>query len=213
MDLTSLHFLFLFLPLFILFYLVPHKELRLLLITIASLVFLAWGGLNALRWLSLILITAYFVGLSLSSENGKGKAIWLWIGVGINLGLLSFFKLHTAYGPKLLGMNGIPYPLRQAFIFIACHYDCISNRLDRASPPHSELPIQFTLSIPMLALGGNFGFIWALAHLQSGAYKKVKADGYEALEKYEYDVDGALFFGGIVAIVCALVGVLIIPIL
>lgn len=79
--------------------------------------------------------------------------------------------------------------------------------------PHPELPIQFMLSIPMLALGANFGFIWALARLQSGAYKKFKADGYGALERYEYDVDGALFFGGIVAIVCALVGVLIVPIL
>lgn len=115
MDLTSLHFLFLFLPLFILLYLVPHKELRLLLITIASLVFLAWGGLNALRWLSLILVTAYFLGLSLSSEKGKGQAIWLWIGVGINLGLLSLFKLHTAYGPELVGMNDIPDSLRQPF--------------------------------------------------------------------------------------------------
>ena len=115
MDLTSLHFLFLFLPLFTLLYLVPHRELRLLLITIASLVFLAWGGLNALRWLSLILLTAYFVGLSLSSEKGKGKAIWLWIGVGINLGLLSLFKIHTAYGPELIAMSGFPDSLRQPF--------------------------------------------------------------------------------------------------
>lgn len=115
MDLTSLPFLFFFLPLFILLYLVPQKELRLLLITIASLVFLAWGGLSALRWLSLILVTAYFVGLYLSPEKGKGKAIWLWIGVGINLGLLALFKLQTAYGPELIAMNSLPTSVRQSF--------------------------------------------------------------------------------------------------
>src|SRR6266511_3598309 len=56
--------------------------------------------------------------------------------------------------------------------------------------PHPDLPMQFILSMPMLALGANFGFIWALARLQSGAYKMFKQEGLEALQRYEYDVDG-----------------------
>ncbi len=52
--------------------------------------------------------------------------------------------------------------------------------------PHSDLPPQFVLSMPMLALGANFGFIWALARLQNGAYKRFKREGHEALQKYEY---------------------------
>jgi|SRR5215216_3245939 len=77
--------------------------------------------------------------------------------------------------------------------------------------PHPELPIQFFLSMPMLALGANFGFIWALARLQSGAYKMYKQEGFEALRRFQYDIDGALFFGAIVALIWALVGVFVIP--
>jgi hypothetical protein len=70
--------------------------------------------------------------------------------------------------------------------------------------PHPDLPTPFVLSIPMLALGTNFDFIWALARLQNGAYKRFKREGHEALQKYEYNVDDALFFGGIVTLVCSL---------
>ena len=77
--------------------------------------------------------------------------------------------------------------------------------------PHSELPIQFFLSMPMLALGANFGFIWALARLQSGAYKTYKREGFETLRRFQYDIDGALFFGAMVALIWALMGVLVIP--
>jgi len=65
--------------------------------------------------------------------------------------------------------------------------------------------------MPMLALGANFGFIWALARLQSGAYKMYKQEGFEALRRFQYDIDGALFFGAIVALIWALVGVFVIP--
>ena len=79
--------------------------------------------------------------------------------------------------------------------------------------PHPELPIQFMLSLPMLALGVNFGFIWALARLQSGAYKIFTREGFEALQRYEYDVDGALFFGGLVTLIWTVIGVFVIPLL
>src|SRR5215216_3870240 len=79
MDSTSLKFLFLFLPLFIILYLIARNELRLLLITVANVVFLLWGQQSAILWLSLILVTSYSLGLYLSSEKGSGKA-WLWVG-------------------------------------------------------------------------------------------------------------------------------------
>lgn len=81
------------------------------------------------------------------------------------------------------------------------------------SVPGSDFPIQFVMSIPMLALGINFGYLWALARLQSGAYKSFKKQGPGALDGYNYDVDGALFFGGIVAIVFAVLAVLVSPLL
>ena len=79
--------------------------------------------------------------------------------------------------------------------------------------PHPELPMQFMLSLPMLALGVNFGFIWALSRLQSGAYKIFTQEGFEALQRYEYDVDGALFFGGLVTLIWTVIGVFVIPLL
>lgn len=79
--------------------------------------------------------------------------------------------------------------------------------------PYSQFPIQFLLSLPMLAMGANFGFLWGLARLQNGAYKKYQKEGDAALQNYEYDVDGALFFGGLVMVGFALVGVFILPLL
>jgi alginate O-acetyltransferase complex protein AlgI len=113
MDITSLKFLFLFLPIFAVLYLVARNEQRLLLITIANVVFLVWGQTSAVLWLSIILLTSYFLGLYLSSEKGTGQAAWLWVGIGINLLLLSFFKFHTAYGLPFLSSPHLPELLRQ----------------------------------------------------------------------------------------------------
>lgn len=118
MDITSLKFLFLFLPVFLVFYLVSRNELRLLLITIANIVFVIWGQPSALLWLSIIFVTSYFLGFYLSSEKGKTKAVWLWVGIGINLLLLSFFKFLTAYGSSLISNPGIPHSLRQPLTYI-----------------------------------------------------------------------------------------------
>lgn len=79
--------------------------------------------------------------------------------------------------------------------------------------PHPELPTQFVMSIPMIAMGCNFGFLWALARMQNGAYKKFKQQGIDALQSYEYDIDGALFFGGIVTLGFTLFGVFVVPLL
>jgi hypothetical protein len=77
--------------------------------------------------------------------------------------------------------------------------------------PNRDLPSQFVLSIPMLAFGVNIGYLWALARLQNGAYKVFKSQGPDALVGFNYDVDGALFFGGIVAIFITLIAVFVFP--
>ena len=115
MDITSLLFLFLFLPIFIIIYLVAKEELRLLLIIIASLVFLAWGDRNAIVWTGIVLFTGYSVGICLSLANAKGKLIWLWVGLGINLALLFLFKVYASYGSQFVSSIGIPDQLKQPF--------------------------------------------------------------------------------------------------
>jgi hypothetical protein len=81
------------------------------------------------------------------------------------------------------------------------------------SIPYKNMPEQLLMSVPMLAFGANFGYLWALARLQNGAYKKFKAEGFGALPTYEYDVDGALFFGGLVTLVIAAAGAFLFPLL
>lgn len=79
------------------------------------------------------------------------------------------------------------------------------------APGPNDLPIALVMSVPMLALGTNFGYLWALARLQDGAYKAFKKQGPDSLAAYRYDVDGALFFGGIVAIAITVVLLIVSP--
>jgi len=100
MELSSTLFLFLFLPVFLLIYLVGDKHLRQPIVLVASFIFLASGEKTALLWLGGILISGYSIGIAIakSKEKGKSSPKWLWIGVGINLAILSFFKFNAAYG-------------------------------------------------------------------------------------------------------------------
>ncbi len=100
MELSSTLFLFLFLPVFLLIYLVSSQRLRPPIVLVASIIFLTWGGKLALLWLGGILISGYLTGLAIAKAKEKGhrSAKWLWAGVGINLAILSFFKFSAAYG-------------------------------------------------------------------------------------------------------------------
>ncbi|MBI5293988.1 MAG: MBOAT family protein [Chloroflexi bacterium] len=101
MDLSSLQFLFLFLPVFAVIYLFARKDLRLWLIVIASLVFLTWGNSIAVRWLGGILFASYGFGLLLPRAKEQKRAFWLWVGLGVNVVILLYFKVMLAYGPSL----------------------------------------------------------------------------------------------------------------
>lgn len=110
MDLVSPLFLFLFLPLFLIIYLVTDQRFRLLLVLVASVVFLTAGQATALVWLGGVLIAGYAFGYALPwvSQHGSGKKAWLWLGIGINLALLAFFKFNTAFGVSGLARIRIP---------------------------------------------------------------------------------------------------------
>lgn len=110
MNLTSPLFLFLFLPVFLLVYLVSRQSMRLLLVLAASIVFLTLGQITALWWLTGILVAGYVLGLAISQaqKNGHGGKGLLWLGVGIVLALLSFFKFITAYGA--VGLSWLHMP-------------------------------------------------------------------------------------------------------
>lgn len=110
MDLSSTLFLFLFLPVFLLIYLVSTQRLRLPIVLTASVIFLTWGEKTALWWLGGILISGYYVGLAITKakEKGNHSQKWLWIGIGINVAILSFFKFITAYGENAFARFQLP---------------------------------------------------------------------------------------------------------
>jgi hypothetical protein len=78
---------------------------------------------------------------------------------------------------------------------------------------NQNAPIQLVLSVPYLALGTNFGYVWALARLQNGAYKAYQAQGPQALSNYEYDLQGAVIFGASVALLIGIGFTFIFPLL
>ena len=90
-----------FLPIvFILYWFVTNKDLRLqnLLIATSSYVFYGWWDW---RFLSLILfstIVDYSVGRKLQNEENQAKRkILLWISILVNLGFLGFFKYYNFF--------------------------------------------------------------------------------------------------------------------
>jgi alginate O-acetyltransferase complex protein AlgI len=90
-----------FLPIvFILYWFICHKNLKIqnLLIVIASYIFYGWWDW---RFLSLILFSTvvdYSVGLKLLNEENTGKRkILLLISIVVNLGFLCFFKYYNFF--------------------------------------------------------------------------------------------------------------------
>ena len=90
-----------FLPIvFILYWLVTNKNLKLqnALIVISSYVFYGWWDW---RFLSLILFSTiidYVVGLNMSKQqNQKKRKALLWISILANLGFLGFFKYYNFF--------------------------------------------------------------------------------------------------------------------
>ncbi|WP_033960111.1 MBOAT family O-acyltransferase [Psychroserpens jangbogonensis] len=90
-----------FLPIvFILYWFVANKNLKLqnLLIVAASYLFYGWWDW---RFLSLILFSTlvdYLVGTKLKTENNQKKRILLlWISICVNLGFLGFFKYYNFF--------------------------------------------------------------------------------------------------------------------
>ena len=110
MDLSSLPFLFLFLPIFLLIYWPAQKTIRLVIITVANLVFLTWGQITALYWLLAIVLTTYTSGriIAFQKEKNPRYRTWLWITILFNIALLTFYKLNSAYGSFIFPKAGLP---------------------------------------------------------------------------------------------------------
>ena len=110
MDFSSLPFLFIFLPIFLIVFLPAKKTARFAIISIANLIFLVWGQAIALGWLLLIVGTTYALGRAVSFYKKKNSQyrVWVWSAIIINVLLLAFHKINTAYGVYLFPKIGLP---------------------------------------------------------------------------------------------------------
>lgn len=90
-----------FLPIvFILYWFVTNKNLKLqnFLIVAASYLFYGWWDWRFLSLIFFSTIVNYSVGLSLSKEENKTKKkILLWTSILVNLGFLGFFKYYNFF--------------------------------------------------------------------------------------------------------------------
>lgn len=90
-----------FLPLvFVLYWFVTHKNLKLqnFLIVIASYVFYGWWDWRFLSLIAFSTLVDYSIGVALSKEESELKRkTLLWTSISVNLGFLGFFKYFNFF--------------------------------------------------------------------------------------------------------------------
>ena len=97
MPLSSLHFIFIFLPIFLLlYYILPKAGWRNAILIIGSLLFFGWADPGSLPLLLIALLINYLFGRQITrSIDVKGRPAarpYMWIAVIVNLLMLVFYK-------------------------------------------------------------------------------------------------------------------------
>lgn len=116
MDLSTLNFLFLFLPVFTLVYSLLRKQFKLVAGIVGSLIFYAWGNPQHIYLLIGLVLFAYAFALFMDRwRNTKVFLFLLWAGILITLGILLGYKLRTdtAYP---LGLSYITFQIIAYFV-------------------------------------------------------------------------------------------------
>ncbi len=103
---SSLIFLYLFLPLVLVFYYLAPKPFQNYWLLLASLVFFAWGGVSYTLLLVVSIVVNYGFGLLIqkSRDSGKTSRSWLNWGLAFNLLFLAVFK-YTNF--IVANLNGV----------------------------------------------------------------------------------------------------------
>lgn len=97
MVFSSVLFLFVFLPLFLLGNQFLGSKLKNYWILVASLLFYSWGA-PVFIWLALASIFIdYFLVLWLNKKEGNERLILLWLSIVLNVGLLLYFKYSNFF--------------------------------------------------------------------------------------------------------------------
>lgn len=111
MVFSSLVFLFLFLPIVLIFYYLSGNKFRNYILLMASLFFYAWGEPKYIYLIVFSILANYFFGLKVDVNSKSNKKSWLLISIIFNISLLIIFK----YADFLFGIKGIRLPLGISF--------------------------------------------------------------------------------------------------
>ena len=101
---SSIEFIFVFLPLSLIFYFLTPRKYRNLTLFAVSLVFYGWGEPIYLFLMLFTITSDYLLGL-LIEKKPKSAKLWLFVTVISNLSILAFFK----YLSPTLDFLGIPF--------------------------------------------------------------------------------------------------------
>ena len=117
MAFHELGFLFLFFPIAILLHLLVPKVAKNVLLVILSLVFFAWGSMEYVIVLLLLILFHFFTGLQIETlqqaENAKGAKLVLWSAVAVDLLLLGFFKYSSFLAETVNSLLKTQIPTQQ----------------------------------------------------------------------------------------------------
>lgn len=155
MNLSTLFFVFAFLPVSLILYLVCPRVCKNALLVLISFVFYAWGSPVYLLLLLLVTVFNYCVGLDIGNraESGqRGTKFLLVIGVLFNLLLLGFYK-YAAFAietlnailPFTLNAPSAALPLGISF-FTFQNLSYLSDVYHRRAPAQKN-PLDFCLYV------------------------------------------------------------------
>lgn len=156
MEFSSLTFLFLFLPVFFLFFFILPKFTRNTFLLAASLVFYTWGEAEYVLLLLISIIGNYLLGLLIDKTKKKSlKKSVFFLAVIFNLGLLIYFK-YTHFVMENLNISVKPIHLPLGISFFT--FQALSYLIDiyRKTTPNDRNPIRFGLYMalfPKLIMG------------------------------------------------------------
>ncbi|MCK4762654.1 MAG: MBOAT family protein [Candidatus Aminicenantes bacterium] len=151
MEFSSLLFLFLFLPIFLLFFFLLKKEAHNSFLVMVSLFFYAWGEGKYIIILLVSILINYVLALTIDRRQSKKTAKLLFIlGLAFNVGLLVVFKYANFIAANLnisISKSPIHLPIGISFYtFLA-----ISYLVDvyRKTQPAAKNPVDFALYISL----------------------------------------------------------------
>jgi len=104
---NSFQYWIFFLIVVVLFYSVPFRIGKLLLLG-ASYVFYMWWDPRFIVLILTSTVADYFLGILLERASGRRKKLLLWASLLVNLGILGFFKYYDFFASSLAALLHLP---------------------------------------------------------------------------------------------------------